>query len=429
MYLLYYGLIYSLSFVTLPFLLVVALAKRKYRVWLPEKMGFVAKEKLEPLEGNRPIWFHAVSVGEVTAAVTIIEEVKRKFPQHKVVLSTVTATGKHTASQNVKGADAVIFFPLDHPSFVRRALKEINPVLFITLETEIWPVFLRELNRRTIPALMISGRISNRSFKKYRWCRFFFRQVLENVRAFCMQSDLDAQRIIEVGAQPERVTVTGNLKLDQSIPHLSEDEKEHIYRSLKLQRDEKLLIAGSTHRGEEQLILDAFRELKEDHHNLKLLLAPRHPERFDEVESLIARNRFRSARKTCIEESNGQNQGDVILLDTIGELAKVYSIGTIIFVGGSFVSVGGHNILEPAAYRKAVIFGPYMENFSEISRILSGSGGGLQVKHKDEFTSLARKLLGDEELRTRLGELAFGVIEKNRGALQKSVRYIEKVLC
>jgi len=362
------------------------------------------------------------------AAIPLIRELKKKYPEEKIVLSTVTDTGNYTARQQLKEADAVIFFPFDYPGIVGKIIKKVKPHLFITLETEIWPNFLQRLNHHKIPAIMVSGRISSNSYHKYRLFSFFFRKVLENISFFCMQSKIDAQRIMNIGAKPERVKITGNLKLNQNIPIRIPEDRQGLFLSLNIRENQNILIAGSTHRGEEEIILNVFKKLKGEFPDLVILLAPRHPERFSEVSTLLENKGFRSIRRTEIKPSSTPDNFEVILLDTIGELFKFYSIGTVIFIGGSLVPIGGHNILEPAIYKKAVLFGPFMDNFSEISQILEERGAGIRVRNEEEFFFQGRKLLLNGDLRESLGRSALEVIEENQGALRKSIEVIERFL-
>ena len=395
---------------------------------LSQKLGFLPPHLLLKLSGSRPVWIHAVSVGEVTATIPLIQEIKKRYPSQKIILSTVTVTGNYTATIRAREVDAVIYFPFDYPFIVKRVIRQIKPKLFIILETELWPNILRELKRNNIPSVVVSGRISNRSYHKYRWGRFFFSKVLDNIHVFCMQTEVDTKRIINIGADKDRVTTVGNLKFDQCVPTITTEEKENLYNMLSLKEGQTIFIAGSTHKGEENIVLEVFKNLKKTYEDLILILAPRHPERFDEVADLLSHQKLRSIKKTKIKMGQKSNHHDIILLDTIGELSKLYSIGTIIFVGGSLVSTGGHNVLEPVAYKKAVIFGPHMDNFSEISRCLRESGGGLQVNNQEEFLSQTEMLLQNDVDRDKLGEKAFEVIAHNQGAINKSMEVIERFL-
>lgn len=427
MYFIYNLLLFSISLLLVPLLLCAVLSAQKYRTGFLQKLGFLPASTLLKLAGGRPVWIHAVSVGEVVATIPLLEEMKKRYPRRKIVLSTVTVTGNYTATLRAKEADAVIYFPFDYPFIVKRVIRKINPGLFITLETELWPNFLRRIKRDGISSVVISGRISNRSYRKYRGGRFFFSRVLANIDAFYMQTDLDAQRVIAMGAPPDRVVTVGNLKFDQCIPGVTAEEKAQLYRTLHLHDGQNIFIAGSTHRGEEDIVLDIFKALKQRCPDLVLILAPRHPERFNEVDHLIARHKLKTVKRTQLQGEKTAHH-DVILLDTIGELSKLYSIGTIIFVGGSLVPTGGHNVLEPVAYRKAVLFGPHMDNFLEISRVLMATGGGLQVATKAAFLSQAEKLLHDDGLRRQLGEKAFESIARNQGSIGKAMEAIGKFI-
>jgi 3-deoxy-D-manno-octulosonic-acid transferase len=428
MYFMYNLLLFSISLLLVPFLLFAILSAQKYRSGFLQKLGFISSSILQKLSGERPVWIHAVSVGEVMATIPLVQEIKRKYPNQKIVISTVTVTGNYTATLRAKEADAVVYFPFDYPFIVKRAIKKINPKLFITLETELWPNFLRRLKRNGISSVVISGRISNRSYRKYRGARFFFSKVLANIDAFYMQTDLDAQRVIDIGAPHDRVITVGNLKFDQCVPTVTSEEKAQLYRAFHLDAGQRIFIAGSTHRGEEESVLEIFKTLKKRYADLILILAPRHPERFNEADNLISRHKLKSIKRTQLKQQKGPQHHDVILLDTIGELSKLYSIGTIIFVGGSLVPIGGHNILEPVAYKKAVIFGPHMDNFLEIARVLKDTGGGLQVATKKEFLFQAQKLLHDDTLRDALGEKAFESIAHNQGTIEKAMEVIAKFI-
>ncbi len=428
MYFIYNILLSITSILLSPLILFALLREEKYRMGLSQKLGFLPPHLLLKLSGSRPVWIHAVSVGEVTSTIPLIQEIKKRYPSQKIILSTVTVTGNYTATIRVREVDAVIYFPLDYSFIVKKVIRQIKPKLFIILETELWPNILRELKRNNIPSVVVSGRISNRSYHKYRWGRFFFTKVLDNIHLFCMQTEVDSKRIINIGADKDRVTTVGNLKFDQCVPTITTEEKENLYNMLSLKEGQTIFIAGSTHKGEENIVLEVFKNLKKTYEDLILILAPRHPERFDEVADLLSHQKLRSIKKTKIKVAQKSNHHDIILLDTIGELSKLYSIGTIIFVGGSLVSTGGHNVLEPVAYKKAVIFGPHMDNFSEISRCLRESGGGFQVNNQEEFLSQTKMLLQNDVDRDKLGEKAFEVIAHNQGAINKSMEVIERFL-
>jgi 3-deoxy-D-manno-octulosonic-acid transferase len=394
----------------LPVILFKLATVPKYRGGLTQKLGRLRKGVMRVIRGTRPIWVHAVSVGEVMAAHPLVRELKKKYPDRKLILSTVTVTGYYTARRRVPEADAVFFFPFDFPWIVRRVIHGINPVVVLVAETELWPNFFRELKKAGIPSALINGRISLNSHKNYVKFKRFFRQVFSNVDLFCMQSEEDAGRIRDIGADPAKVIVTGNLKFDQKIP-------VNQPAPVAISAGKKVITAGSTHRGEEEALLDVFTQLRAKYPELLLIIAPRHPERFDEVEGLVNKAGYECLRRT-------QRKGpikDVLLLDTIGELRAFYALCDIAFVGGSLVKVGGHNLLEPAAMKKPVIFSRYMFNFKEISEALMSVGGGVMVKDKGELYRQLDRLLADKELATRMGERAFRVIEMNSGAAKRTL--------
>jgi 3-deoxy-D-manno-octulosonic-acid transferase len=404
------------------------LIRRKYRCGFFRKCGLLSLSRVNKTLQSPPVWVHAVSVGEVMAAVPFIKEIKKRYPEVSLLLSTVTETGHFTAQRNAKEADLIIFFPFDFPFIVRRMISKIRPLVFVSLETEIWPNFLRELARQGIKSMIVNGRISSNSFKNYYFFRFFFKKVLSIISHFSMQTPTDAERIIKIGAPPARVMVSGNIKFDQQVPPIAPEEKEQICKELKVMENRKIFIAGSTHRGEEEMVIDVYRTLKEKIHDLVLLLAPRHPERFDEVEEILKQTDITYIRQTALQAGSIHRSPDVILLDTIGELAKIYSIGTIVFIGGSLVPVGGHNVLEPAVFSKPVIFGKFMGNFSEISRILKDKNAAIQVSDKEEFTKQAIHLLETPEICNQIGSNAFEVVKQNSGAVNKSVDILARIL-
>ncbi len=429
MYTVYNLILMCLTVVLSPLIGIILAVRRKYRCGFFEKCGMLPARVVEACEENPPIWVHAVSVGEVMAAVPLLKEMKKRLPGIPILLSTVTETGHQTAHRNAKVADHILFFPFDYPFIVNRVVEKISPRAFITLETEIWPNFLRALSKQSIPSIIVSGRISSSSYKSYTSFGFFFKKVLAHIHSFCMQTDTDAQRIIGIGAAPERVTVSGNIKFDQQVPPITEKEKADIYKRLHISPDQKILIAGSTHRGEEEIVLDVFQSLKKKHPDLVLILAPRHPERFAEAEELLKQYGCNYIKKTALQAGTPETTRDIILLDTIGELSKIYSIGTVIVIGGSLVpGIGGHNVLEPAVFSKPVLFGANMSNFAEIAAILTGQGGAVQVTDKEEFITTALNLFDDPGRGRDIGATAFKAIEDNSGAVNRCMGVIEPLL-
>ena len=417
-----------LSIIACPVLLIAWVARKKYREGLRQRLGFIPKSVAEQLKGVRPVWVHAVSVGEVIAAIPIIKKIKEIYPQKKILLTTITATGNHTARQKIPEIDFLLYFPYDFFFIVKKVIAVINPCIFIHTETEIWPNFLFFLRRREISSVIINGRISAKSCRRYKRFRWFFKPVFNKVSAFGMQSLVDFQRAIDIGTDPQKILITGNMKFDQKKPNEDERHKEELLKELNLGLDDKIFIAGSTHLGEEDVILDVFQQLIKKYPQLILILAPRHPDRFSEVEKLVKKKSFFVCRKSLIKKYPHFSKPQVILLDTIGELAQFYSIGEIIFVGGSLVNVGGHNLLEPLVYKKPVIFGPYTQNVSEFVKILTESGAGIVVITKDDLLFQAQKLLGNKEEVQMRGERGFQVIGVNQGATEKNFEIINRFL-
>jgi 3-deoxy-D-manno-octulosonic-acid transferase len=424
-----YNILLTLALISSsPFFALKILITPRYRRGLSQRLGFSYKNVSKMVGDEKPLWIHAASVGEVLGSLPVIDGIRQGKPQLPILLSTMTATGNDMATKRASGVRATTFFPLDHPLAVRRVISLVNPRAFLMAETEIWPNFLMELGRKGIPVLLFNGRISTRSLQWYKRFRLLLNSPLAAISAFCMQSSLDAQRIIEIGANPERVTVTGNIKFDQSPPKITPVEKEALRETLSLQADQPILIAGSTHRGEEQFMLKVYRQLSPEYPDLVLILAPRHLERTREVEILLKREKIAWKRRSQLRP--GSNRGDVkvILLDTLGELAKFYSIGTLIFVGGSIVRVGGHNILEPLFFKKPVLFGPFMDNFREISDDVVKRGAGIRIRESGEMVLHIKTLLENASLRSDMGKCGFELIRDNRGATEKTLGTIFRLV-
>ncbi len=370
-------------------------------------------------------WIHAVSVGESAAAVPLVEEIRRRWPELGIVVSTITPTGARIVGERLAGTATHRYFPIDLPGPVRRALDAARPRFFIAIETELWPNFLRALARRRIPAMIANGRISDRSFRRYRWVRGLMRRVLANVSVFAMQTEEDARRIIALGAPPSRVVVTGNLKTDL-VPEAAGDEPAVWRERLGLGADAPLWIAGSTHRGEDALVLDAFLGARVRCPGLALLLAPRHPERAGEVEELIRARGLAAVRRSRLPADRAP--GAVVILDTVGELAALYALAEVVFVGGSLVPIGGHNVLEPAMRGKPVLVGPHTSNFREGAELLQRSGGGLVVKDGAELERELARLLEDRELARRMGEAARHAFVGRQGAVSATLDLVGRHL-
>jgi 3-deoxy-D-manno-octulosonic-acid transferase len=367
----------------------------------------------------RPVgWIHAVSVGEAIAAAPLVEGLRRTWPALPLVVSTVTETGARVVRERFAGLAGHRYFPLDFPGAARRVIASIEPAFFVCMETELWPNLLRTLAAYGVPAMIANGRLSDRSFQRYRLVRGAMRRVLGDITVFAMQSDEDARRVIALGAPPERVVVTGNLKHEPLPDPTGATDLWH--RLLGLAAGQPVWIAGSTHRGEDEAVLEAHRRALAARPDLVLVLAPRHPERVNEVMKLVATAGFAGVCRSELPTGRGAG-APVIVLDTVGELAQLYSIADIVFVGGSLIELGGHNVLEPALRGKAVLFGPHTSNFREAVAILLESGGGTVVRDAVEVAAEVQRLLADPALRARRGAAARQAAASRHGALRTTL--------
>jgi 3-deoxy-D-manno-octulosonic-acid transferase len=368
-------------------------------------------------------WIHAVSVGEAMAAAPLLEELRRRHPELPLVMTTVTETGARVVRDQFAHLVSHRFFPLDLPGAVERVTRAINPVFLVCMETELWPNLLRRLGARQVPIMIASGRLSDRSFRRYRLVRPFMRSLLEPVSVFAMQSAEDARRMIALGARAERVFVTGNVKGD-AVPAAA-GAAELWHRLLGFRPGQRVWIAGSTHRGEEEAVLDAHAAAG-PRGSIALILAPRHPDRVDEVLGTVTARGWPALRRTRLPVRRGDDA--VVVLDTIGELAQVYAVADAVFVGGSLVPIGGHNMLEPARLGKPVLFGPHTENFREPAALLEASGGGVRVQNVAELAAALRALLADASLRARVGAAARRAAESGQGATRQTLDLIDRFL-
>jgi 3-deoxy-D-manno-octulosonic-acid transferase len=417
----FYNLIFLvLSFFLIPFSLPKILFSRGsvHR----ERWGFYSPDVLRRLGKKPHIWFHAASVGEVAVALSLLTQMKRAYPRHGFVISTTTPQGRAVASR-APGVDAAFLAPLDLPWIVKRAVQRIKPSLLLVVETELWPNLLKGAKKAGIPVILFNGRISQRSYRFYLPLRFFFRGVLANFDALCLKSGADRKRMVSLGAAPSAIHITGDIKFHQ-IAKPSKGAGERLRKKLQLPEDPPCLIAGSTHEGEEALILQVFKELQIDFPRLILILAPRHLQRIPRVEKILGSQRVRWMKRTMIDAK--RQPKEVILLDTVGELAALYGLGTAIFVGGSFSRVGGHNVLEVLAHGKGVIFGPHMENFMEIARLVVERGAGIQVRTPEELTKALKRLIVSPALSKEMGEKGLALLREHQGALESTMKIVKE---
>jgi 3-deoxy-D-manno-octulosonic-acid transferase len=408
-----YTIVLTLGLVlTIPYYL---MRFRKYGPTIGERLGGVR------WEDGPTIWVHAVSVGEVKAVEQLIEGLGEMLPGHRLVVSTTTPTGRGLAQER-KHIDRIVYFPLDLPIAVKRSLHRIHPELVIVAETEIWPNFLRECRRRGIPVVMVNGRISDKSYPRYMAGRWWLRSVLDDYRVLGMQSATDAERIRAIGAPPDKVVVYGNMKYD--LPTTTHTLDPHLETALE--RTHPLLVAASTAAGEEMLVLEAYRQLRRSNPNLKLLLAPRLPQRFDEVAQALDDGGLgyvrRSGSTPPFEDSS------ILLLDSIGELTAAFEHATVVFMGGTLVPRGGHNVLEPARFGKAVVFGPHMENFRDMALLFLEARAAIQVEDVRELVREVQVLLDRPDMASKIGDNGRRLVEANRGATANALKAIKTLI-
>jgi 3-deoxy-D-manno-octulosonic-acid transferase len=427
MYAVYSVLTVAFFVLVSPYLLYQALRYRKYITSLPQRLGYLPLSF--NLDGDESIWVHAVSVGEVLTARALLPELRERYPRLRIFLSTTTMTGQQIARNNLQYVDEVFFFPFDLGFTVKRTLRLVKPRLFIMMETEIWPNLLRACDRAGVKTVLVNGRISSRSYPRYRLGRAFFRRVLRHVDRFCMQSEESARRIVDIGAPRERVTVTGSLKFDSLElpgPTAPDRGRNRVLRFFRISPDRPVVIAASTLKGEEEPVLEAFQRIRATMTNALLVIAPRKPERFADAERIARRAGWNVARRSELRVDS-EPRHDVVILDTIGELAQLYQVATAVFVGGSLVDAGGHNILEPAVFGKPIVFGPHMQNFAEIAATFLDNGAAIQLRSGRELETVLLELLSDPVRRASLGAAARALVEANRGARAKSLTAIAQV--
>jgi len=411
------------------FYLPTLLFKGKLHREFLERFGIFSRDKEVSLaSGKDVIWIQAVSVGEVSLCKGLLPLLKERFPHSSIVLSTVTKTGNDLAKNLFSNTATVIYFPLDFTFIVKKVVAKIRPKIYVMVETEIWPNLLKEVYRGSIPAILINGRISNKSFGKYKLVRPFLKNILEEISLFCMQSKVYAERIISLGAPESKVRVTGNMKFDVNIAQ-GDKSVNRMRELIGLKDGQELFVAGSTHNGEEEAILEAFKALVKDFPKLKLLIAPRHIDRVSEVEKTVKRCGLVSQRISNLntERTTPDGQG-VLILDTIGQLNDVYAISTLVFVGGSLIRHGGQNPIEPAVLEKPVLFGPHMFNFNNITNVLLGNNAAMQVVDGKDLFEKSRFLLSNREELSSLGRNAKRIVLENRGATVENLKAISEVL-
>lgn len=422
MYFVYSILSAIAAVITGPYWLICGLRQKKYLQNFRQRLGW----GIPCLPGDvRPVWLHAVSVGEVLAAKALFAALREAQPAVPIVISTITITGQALARRELAGARAIFYFPFDWRFSVRRFLQRIQPRAVILLETELWPHFLRECRRKSVRVILANGRVSDRAARGYRLIPGLTRSMLNSLFLLGVQTEEDKRRFLQMGACEQKVTVTGSLKFDLSAPVAASGEEllGPIRNALNLRPDSHVVVAGSTMKGEEPHLLNAFRGLRAEFPAARLILAPRHPERFAETAGLLAASGLPFIRRTLLA-SAPTGGAEILLLDTIGELRTAYLLASVAVIGGSFLAChGGHNPLEPAALGKPVVFGPYMSNFKEIARLFVREQAARQCS-TEELPEVLLELARNPGVCQLLGQRAADVLRFNRGATERTLRLI-----
>ena len=413
-----YGLILPVLAITLWWLILLAfIIQPKFRAGFFQKMGFYSENK----SGKKTVLVHAVSVGEVNAVENLVKRMRKEFPDDYIVLSTVTKTGQEVAHNKLKDyTDEIIYFPYDFFFSVIACLKAVKPDKIVIAETEIWPMFSYIANLMRIPLILVNGRISPTSYNGYRQLKFFFSEVLSWFSQILMQTEGDKERIINIGAPVEKTEVMGNLKFDIE-KNLSEDEKNNLKEQVKIGNN-RLFVVASTHRGEDEIALSVFRHIKQKHADAKLLIAPRHPQRYEQVEDLLKKEKYPYSKRSL----NGDfGANDIIMLDTMGELSKFFSLGYLAFIGGSFSNTGGHNPLEANIWGVPVISGPTVFNFKDIYKLLSREGVAKIVQTEEEFIDTALNFYEDTMLHDKVSADCKRIFDNSRGAIDFTIERLK----
>ncbi|HEY3039253.1 MAG TPA: 3-deoxy-D-manno-octulosonic acid transferase [Pyrinomonadaceae bacterium] len=428
-----YSLLLGLAFlVLLPRFLFDAFRKGKYVAGFRERLGSLSPI---PNDGRPVVWIHCVSVGEAQAARPLVKGIRKRFPNHLIAISTTTLTGQNLARE-VFNHDAarVFYFPFDWRWVVRRTLKAVNPTIVLVMETELWPGFLRECKQQQIPVAIVNGRLSEQSFRRYRLIKIFMKRVLSSLSLAIMQTEADANRLRALGMHQGKTFVSGNLKFDAGTMRANDSLAKEFRERFHLTEEFPLILAASTHASEEVLILNSFRQvILRGEWKPRLMIAPRHPERFAEVADLLKASGLDWVRRTALPDPRDR-QAEIVLLDSIGELNSIYSLASIVFVGGSIAKTGGHNILEPAAVGAPVIVGPHTYNFQSIVETFVKAGAIVQLQPMSDsaaivaLTGVISELLANSPRRLEIGALARSLVNENQGATECTLESISSLL-
>lgn len=419
--LIFYGIVLGL-----PFIAANVLSREKRRETVRRRLR---RTSLSGLRGNKPVWVHAVSVGEVIASAPLLRAIRHRFAGRPVVLSVSTLTGHDVAGRVVgQTVDSIFFLPFDFVWSVRRAVRDVDPSLFILVESDVWPNLVFEARKRGVPFVLVSARMSPKSFRGYQRAAFFMKPVFSKMSSICAQTDIDARRFMTVGAPQGSVVVTGNIKFDQPLDAPTDHERRELKASLRIGEGVPVLLAGSTHEGEEAILLRVFKGLKQSFPALVLVLAPRDPARAQGLKELFQQVVPLTSLRSELSNAGPGVMPDAVIVDTIGELRRLYAVGDVVFVGKSLVDLGGQNPLEPAALGKPVLFGPHMFNFHLVAETLVREGGAIEVADESRLLDRAKELLSDERRRLVMGGRARDVFMRNRGAVGRTLHVVERFL-
>jgi len=381
----------------------------------------------DEIPNQPPIWIHALSVGEVISAIPLVEALKQRFPEQNVVVSVTTRQGMGLAQHELKDrVEALFTMPVDFWWSIDRVVNRIHPVLFVLVETDIWPGLLNHLKKERVKCILVNGRVSPSAHRNFSLLPLLAKRLFDLFERCMMQTELDRKRLLDLGLEGEKIQTSGNIKFDRPWRAMGDSERQMWMDELKLAPENILMVAGSTHPGEEKIVLEAFGRLHHDFNELRLMIAPRKIERAGEIRRIAEENGFLCVvRSDLADDAMGYQ---VLILDTLGELARLYGLARVSFVGGSLLPFGGHNLLEPASFGCPVFFGPHTENFVQMAEDLTQAGGGKRVHNATELSEMIRPLLMDPELTEAMGDKAENFVLKNKGAIERVMRQIGQLL-
>jgi 3-deoxy-D-manno-octulosonic-acid transferase len=434
MILLYNIVFFIIVILGLPLIIPLVLISDKRRKTVLQRLGLIRLPPEIVPEGSerskkRRVWVHGLSVGEVLSAVPIVKMLNEYSTSSHLVFSASTKTGCEIAARHLSGhVESIFYFPYDLVFSVKRITRKIAPEVVVIVETDIWPNFLFEMKKRRTSVLLVNSRLSKASFKGYKRLGFFTKQVFLNFVHICAQSSEDAERFHRLGVPFNRITITGNIKFDEAHQTIESNDVEKLKRSMYIQQSQKVILAGSTHPGEEEILLKSFTKLKIHNSDLLLIVAPRNPERAGSIFRMFNSAGFSVGLMKEIKKIFTDKKFDVIIIDTIGLLKTLYAVSDIAIIGGSLVKCGGHNPLEPAAFSKPILFGEDMSDFADISSMLLEAGGAACIKDAEELYDTVVSLLENDNRTWEMGKKALGVFNANKGALGRTMKVIEAYL-